>query len=115
MSIEEGLREYARNDTTHVFIGGALSDHLLRQLLFSGAGLSEIKLVVSDASKILVSSDNYRKLRVKGCDIQVLDDVNLLAVTVNPFSVYGHSFDKDRFRERLSERIKAPVFNVRDV
>ena len=115
MSIEEGLRTYSQNNTTEIFIDGALSDHLLQQLLLSGAGLSGIKLIVHDASKILVSSANYRKLRLKGCGIRVLDDVNLLAVTINPFSVYGNDFEKNRFRECLADQLDVPVLNVEDM
>ena len=115
LSIEEGLRKYPQNETTGVYIDGALSDYLLQQLLLSGAELSGINFIVRDASKILVSSANYRKLRLKGSGIRVLDDVNLLAVTINPFSAYGNNFNNNRFRESLAEQLKVPVLNVEDI
>jgi hypothetical protein len=44
-----------------------------------------------------------------------LDGINLLAVTINPFSAYGNNFDKDLFRARLAEQIEVPVINVEDI
>jgi hypothetical protein len=115
MNVEGGLREYAKNDTDHVFMDGALSDSLVQSLLLSGVGLSGIKLVVHDASKILVSAANYGKLHLRNCNIQVLDDINLLAVTINPFSAYGNNFGKDLFRAAMAEQIEIPVINVEDI
>ncbi|MDR0499055.1 MAG: hypothetical protein LBH03_04890 [Holophagales bacterium] len=114
VNIGEGLRENLLNNTTHVYVDGALSDSLVQSLLFSGADLSGVNLVVSDSGKILVSAGNYEKLRLRDSGIQVLNSVNLLAVTVNPFSVYGNNFDKDSFRAQLAGQIEVPVFNVED-
>ena len=115
MSVEEGLSKHRHNKTSHVYIDGALSERLVQSLLLSGAELGGIKLVVYDASKILISLNDYGKLLLKGSGIQVLEGVNLLAVTVNPFSAYGNNFDKDNFRALLAEQIKVPVINVEDV
>ena len=42
------------------------------------------------------------------------DALQLLAVTINPFSAYGFHFDKDEFMEKMSAAIDVPVYNVRD-
>ena len=42
------------------------------------------------------------------------DALQLLAVTINPFSAYGFHFDKDEFKEKMSAAIDVPVYNVRD-
>ena len=115
ISIEEGLRQNPRNCTTHIFIDGALSDTLMGSLLFSAAELAGKHLIVRDASKILISAANYHKLRLKHSDIRVLDEINIVAVAANPFSVYGGHFDKDHFRAALKKQIEAPVINVEDM
>ena len=46
--------------------------------------------------------------------LRVLESVNLVAVTVNPFSAYGFHFDKDELMERMQQRVDIPVINVED-
>ena len=44
----------------------------------------------------------------------MLDSVNLVAVTVNPFSAYGFHFAKDELMDRMSARVGLPVLNVQE-
>ena len=114
MSIEEGLRKNIQNDTNHIYINGALSNMTAQSLIMSGAKLAGVTLIVDDASKILITAANYEKLRLRQCEIKVMEGINLLAITINPFSAYGHNFDKDRFRQSLAEQTKIPIINVED-
>ena len=65
-----------------------------------------------DSSKILMKRENYEKIGRRGVSLQVLDTVNLVAVTVNPFSAYGFHFSKDELMERMEARVGLPVINV---
>ena len=56
--------------------------------------------------------ENYEKIGRRGVSLQVLDTVNLVAVTVNPFSAYGFHFSKDELMERMEARVGLPVINV---
>ena len=53
-------------------------------------------------------------MRLRGIELRVLESVNLVAVTVNPFSAYGFHFDKDELMERMQQRVNIPVINVED-
>ena len=76
------------------------------------ANLKGKRFVVQDASKLLLKENTFDKLRIKGADIVVLEQINLLAVTINPFSAYGFHFDKDEFMQKMQAAIKLPIFNV---
>lgn len=97
-----------------VFFGGALSDFVLKLLLMSSAPLDGLRFVVRDSSKLLLKQESFEKLYRRGACVQVLDSVNPVAVTVNPFSAHGFHFDKDRFLERMQEAVCLPVINVRE-
>ena len=97
-----------------VFFGGALTDHLLKPLIMSSEPLDGVEFVVRDSSKILLKRDNYEKILRRGVALRVLDSVNLVAVTINPFSAYGFHFSKDELRDRMEARIGLPVINVRE-
>lgn len=112
LSLEDGLRRPEARGTRAVFFGGALSDFTLKPLLMSGAKLQDIQFIVRDSSKLLLSRDTYEKLLRRGVQLQVLDTVNLTAVTVNPFSAYGFHCSKEDLMVRMAERINLPVINV---
>lgn len=114
VSVEDGLRRPEAAGTKTIFFGGAMSDGLMRPLLMSSAALKNLTFVVRDSSKILLKRDNYEKMRIRGIDLRVLESVNLVAVTVNPFSAYGFHFDKDELMAKMQAKVDLPVINVED-
>ena len=108
-SLEQMLR---KEPVQTVFFGGALTDHLIKPLIMSAAPLQDVTFVVRDASKILLKADAFEKLQRRGVRLQVLSAVNLVAVTVNPFSAYGMHLDAAELAERMKARIDLPVINV---
>ena len=114
MSLEDALRKPEADGAKMVFFGGAMSDGLMKPLLMSGAPVKGLTFAVRDSSKILLKRENYEKMRLRGIELRVLESVNLVAVTVNPFSAYGFHFDKDELMERMQQRVDIPVINVED-
>lgn len=109
------LRNKSMANWKWCFIPGALTDVLIKPILMSNTNLKNKEFIALDSSKILLSSDCYEKLRMKGGSLGVFEKTDLLAVTINPFSAYGFHFDKTEFFEKMSEKIKQPVFNVMEV
>lgn len=107
-------RKGAEDPPEYMIVQGGLTDAMVKTLVMSNADLKGKKMVLLDGSKILLSSDMYEKLQIKGLRFEVADALELLAVTINPFSAYGFHFDKDEFMERMSAAIPVPVYNVRD-
>ena len=112
MSVEDALRKEEAKGTRAIFFGGAMSDFLMKPLLMSNAPLKGLTFVVRDSSKILLKRDNYDKIARRGIKLEVLDTVNLVAVTVNPFSAYGFHFSKEELMSRMEARVGLPVINV---
>ena len=112
MPPEKALRDPRSANAKAVFFGGALSDFLLKPLLMSSEKLEGLTFVVRDSTKILIKQESFEKLRRRGVVLQVLDNVNLTAVTVNPFSAYGFHFPKEELMARMEARVGLPVINV---
>lgn len=75
-----------------VFIRGMLTDEMLHKILGSGAGVTSLTLLVSDPTHVFLSSHGFRRLRSQQVTLQVLNAIQVSAVTVNPFSSsYGHA------------------------
>jgi hypothetical protein len=114
VSIEDGLRKPENKDARYIFLGGAMSDGQMRPLLMSNAPLKDKIFVVRDSSKLLISADTYEKIMIRGAKIQVLESVNLVALTINPFSAYGYNLDKDELMQRMQALVDVPVINVQE-
>lgn len=110
--IADGLRKHMNNKTEIVYLDGALSNGIVKPLLMSGAENKGLTFVVQDASRILLSEHNFAMMEMRGWRIRVMEDINLVAVTVNPFSAYGYHFDKDRFKKEMEKQIDVPVIDV---
>lgn len=95
-----------------VWMEGAVTDALLRPLLMSNISCKGIYFMAEDSSKLLLSRDVYEKLLQKGGQLTVLEEIHLLAVTINPFSAYGNHFDKQEFAEQMKAAVNLPVVNV---
>ncbi len=111
-TLAESLRTLP--DADLVFFDGALSDHVIKSLITSGVKLKGITFAVRDASRILLSKRTAQRLEISGAKLRVLENVNLTAVAINPFSAYGYSFDKEAFFEVMSGVLDLPVINVED-
>lgn len=112
IALSDALRNPEAEGARSVLFGGALTDFSLKPLLMSTARLQGLRFIVRDSSKLLLSRDSVEKLQHRGAELQVLDSVNLVAVTVNPFSAYGHSCEKETLSALLRQRIDLPVINV---
>lgn len=112
MAVADALRQKEAQGARAVFFGGAVSDFQMKPLIMSNESLKGLSFVARDASKILLKRDNFEKLGRRGVSLQVLENVNLAAVTVNPFSAYGFHFHKDELLEKMRERVNLPVINV---
>lgn len=111
---EKIWRRGQENPPESIVVQGGLTDAMVKTLVMSNADLKGKKMILRDGSKILLSSDVYDKLRIKGLSFEVADAIRLLAVTINPFSAYGFHFDKDEFMNQMTAAINVPVLNVRE-
>ena len=112
IAVEDALRDPRAAGAKAVFFGGALSEFLLKPLIMSSEKLDGLAFVARDSTKILLKQESCEKLRRRGVSLQVLDSVNLTAVTVNPFSAYGFHFPKEELMARMERRVGLPVINV---
>ena len=108
-TLEDGLR---KTSAEAVFFGGALTDNALKPLLMSSVSIQGLRFVVRDGSHILLRQDTVEKIYRRGGQLQVIDSVNLVALTVNPFSAYGTHFDAKELRQRMAEATRLPVYDV---
>jgi hypothetical protein len=66
---------------------------------------NKIELVVQDGTKIFVEPMDYRIFEKLGGRIRVIDSINLLAVTINPYAPEGYNFEPAFFYDAMKEAL----------
>lgn len=90
---------------------GALSEESIKRIIQERAKIKHKVLVIEGPDKVVCTRAQYQMLS-HYFDIQVKRKAELLAISVNPTSVYGWSFDGADFVDRLKETTRIPVIDV---
>ena len=94
------------------FIPGALTESIINAI--APEKLRRTKFILKDPTKIFIDSVNWRKLVKKGFRVQVLKNIRVAAVTVNPFSPAGYSFNSQELVDEMQKALRdIPVIDVR--
>lgn len=98
--------------TRYLYIPGSLTRYTLEKLV-SSKFIRDIKIVVKDGTKLFIEPMFWKKYLRMGLNFMVLDEIRLLAVTVNPYSPNGYFFDSEEFLDKMRKRIPdIPVMDV---
>ena len=72
-----------------------------------------LKVIVKDGTRIFLPEREMHLLGKMGMEMRVVDSINIIAVTVNPYSPEGYYFDPVVFLENMRRAIPhIPVFDV---
>lgn len=96
------ISELINENTTHVFIKGALTTSLLKNLE-ENKYLRGIKIIIEDGTKIFVDVNVWNEMRRKGLEVEVLAPIDVVAVTLNPVSPAGYFFDSTKFELEMGK------------
>ena len=106
------ISEQIDENTTHVFIKGAVTSNLLKDICQSEF-IKNISIVIEDGTKIFVEINLWNDLKRKGLKIQALNTIDVVAVTLNPVSPTGYFFDSAEFKSKISHYL--PNIKIIDV
>lgn len=106
VSLVNGKRisELINENTTHVFIKGAITSRFLKDIS-ENKYYKNIIIVIEDGTKIFVDINTWNDLKAKGLKINVLNKIEVIAVTLNPLSPEGYYFDSEEFKNKISHYI----------
>lgn len=93
-------------------IHGMLTDSIVKEIVRENKYSRYSNVVLDDPSKILCSKAAFLRLQQSYNIIQVLRKPRLLAITVNPTSIYGGRFDSTEFVQKIRRVVDVPVLDV---
>jgi hypothetical protein len=112
--LPEGLRPGDGHEQTLV-IGGVLPEHLLEALL-PGRTHDHLRIVISSPTNVFIHAHSPRWYRQRGLHLEVLNQVKLTALTVNPQAPLSHEFDSTQLRTAITADLpqQLPIVDVRE-
>ena len=106
------IDEAIDDDTTHVYLPGALTESVIRDISLNK--LKRVRFILKDPTKIFLNLMTWQKLRKKGFDVSVLENIRIAAITVNPVAPLGYSFEHEALLSEVQKMIPdIPVIDVR--
>ena len=99
-------------DTRYIYIPGAFTNSVISDI--SLKNLKQVQFVLKDPTKIFVSAMDWGIFRKKGFRASVLKNIEIAAITVNPWAPAGYTFDNRHLLEEMQKAIPdIPVIDVR--
>jgi hypothetical protein len=93
------------------YVSGAVTAGLLNFLRMQ-PGIEETVIIARDFSRIFADKESYQAFTKRGGQIKVLLHTKLIAVCVNPVSPQGYILDSKQLREKLTEKLGIPVYDI---
>lgn len=99
-------------DTRYIFIPGAFTNSVISDI--SRKNLQQVQFVLKDPTRIFINAMNWGLFRKKGFRLSVLKNIEIAAITVNPWAPAGYSFDNRILLEEMQKAIpEIPIIDVR--
>jgi hypothetical protein len=104
----------ANPGASRLLVAGALPEQFLRELVQElRRRARELTVIVADPTRVFLGAHGVGWYARQGLTIEVLEQIELLALTVNPLAPQSHRFDSAQLRARLAEAITGvPIFDV---
>ena len=106
--IDDAIEE----DTKYIFIPGAFTNSVVADI--SSKHLKQVEFILKDPTKIFINTMDWGQLRKRGFKVKVLKNIEIAAITVNPWAPQGYTFDSDVLIESLKAVLpEMPIIDVR--
>ena len=106
--IDEAITE----ETEFVYVPGAFTSSVISGI--QKPKLKQVRFVLKDPTRIFFGAAEWKQWGKRGLAVSVLKNIVIAAVTVNPYSPSGYSFEHKALRDTMQEALPdIPVIDVR--
>lgn len=107
------IGEYLDEDSRVLILPGSLVRGTLDDITRSTRAYKNIDIVVADGTKVFIPPKDYLVFKRMEISIKVVFPINLIGITINPYSPSGYFFEPKSFLEKMKEYIKdIPVMDI---
>lgn len=90
-----------------IVFSGAVTNGFIKRFLAKTRMLEGLKLIADDGTRFLTTALQLAELKRRGANLLVKNPVNLLGISLNPYSPQGLLLDVEAMRQSLGDELKA--------
>lgn len=112
-SLQSGdiISGYLKEDTAYIVLSGSATVNTIKDVLLNRK--SSVKIIVKDSTRVFIPASDFYILQKMGMELRVVDNINIIAVTVNPYSPEGYYFEPSELLYTMRNAVpQIPVFDV---
>jgi len=107
------IGDHLRENSKYLVIPGSLVKNTLEDLTRSTRKYKNIEIVIRDGTKVFIEPKEWLKFMRQGVRIKVLDKINLVGITLNPYAPQGYYFEPTGFLSKMKTYINhIPVMDL---
>lgn len=107
------IGEHLSKDSKYIVISGSLVKNTIRDLTRTTLDYKNVEIVVSDGTKIFIEPRDWLKFKRQGVKVSVLDKINLIGITINPYAPQGYYFQPEEYLKTMRSYIDSvPVVDL---
>lgn len=107
------IGENIRDDSKYIIIPGSLINKTLLDIMERTDKYKNVDIVISDGTKVFIGPGDWIRHQRRGVSVKVLNPINLVAITLNPYAPQGYHFDPEDFLTRMRHFIRdIPVLDL---
>lgn len=107
------IGSHLRENSKYIVVPGSLVKNTLEDLILSTRKYKDVIIVVRDGTRIFISPRDWLRFKRYGIHIKVLYPINLIGITLNPYSPKGYYFNPEEFLLKMKSYIRdIPVMDL---
>ncbi len=100
------IAENITDGSKYVVLPGSLVKKTIEDIISTTDKYKKVKFIVNDGTKIFIEPKQWMLYKSKGLEVEVLETVNVILVTINPYSPEGYYFEQGEFLLKMKEYLK---------
>lgn len=100
-------------DSRYLVLKGAFSSELAEALVINRNKFLNLTIIVENGTKVFIKRKEYNNMLKANIGLIALENINVVAVTINPTSPTGKTLDKELLEAALKDKVNVPVVNVK--
>jgi len=107
------IGEAIGEETHTVIIPGSFVTKTAMDITAMTKHYKKVNFVIQDATKVFIDHRDWLLLNKLGLKLKVIEPINILAVTINPYAPQGYYFDPKLFKDKMDAYLEnVPVIDV---
>lgn len=99
------MGEHLKDNSAYLVIPGSLVKKTLEDLTRTTRKYKNVEIIIKDGTRVFVEPRDWLKFMRQGINIKVLDKINLIGITLNPYSPAGYYFQPEEFKSKMRQYI----------